>query len=229
MLKQVQHDEINMYLFQFATTTETGLTLPKTAIDLAGTAATSTESLVINVGDAITNFNNLVAGFDFSQPTWDLFIILFFLVSALVYGLILGRDRIVLMLISVYMGLAVLRSTPFIDQLIPERYGPNNIFMFKISLFIGVFVILFFFLSRSSVLRTLAKNDAPGGWIQVIIFSMLQVGLLISITLSFISPEYHNQLSNFTREWFLGPQAEFFWIIAPIIAMALLGRGSDKD
>jgi len=203
-----------MFLFQAATTTD---------------AVSSSTSMIINVGDAITDFNNLVANFDFTTPTWDLFIILFFLVSALMYGLVLGRDRIVLMLISIYMGLAVLRSSPFLDQLIPEDYGPNNIFIFKISLFIGVFVILFFFLSRSSVLRTLAKNDAPGGWIQVIIFSMLQVGLLISITLSFVSPEYRGQLSDFTREWFLGPQAEFFWIIAPIVAIALLGRGGDKD
>lgn len=190
--------------------------------------ATST-SMMINVGEVISNFNNLVANFDFTTPTWDLFIILFFLVSALMYGLVLGRDRIVLMLISIYMGLAVLRSSPFIDQLIPENYGPNNVFIFKLSLFIGVFVILFFFLSRSSVLRALAKSNASGGWLQIIVFSVLQVGLLISITLSFISPEYRDQLSNFVREWFLGPQAEFFWIIAPIIAMALLGRCDDKD
>ena len=216
-----------MYLFQFATTTETGLTLPGSTIELADTAAATSTDMVINVGEAITNFNNLVANFDFSNPTWDLFIILFFLVSSLVYGLILGRDRIVLMLISVYIGLAVLRSSTFLEELIPETYGPNNIFIFKISVFIGVFVILFFFLSRSSVLRTLAKNDAPGSWIQIIIFSMLQVGLLISITLSFISPEYHDQLSSFTKEWFVGSNAEFFWIIAPIIAMALLGRGSE--
>ncbi|MBU2575568.1 hypothetical protein KKF64_00515 [Patescibacteria group bacterium] len=203
-----------MFLLQAATTTD---------------AVSTSTSMVINVGEAIANFNNLIANFDFTKPTWDLFIILFFLVSSLIYGLILGRDRIILMLISVYIGLAVLRSSPFIDQLIPQDYGPNNVFIFKISLFIGVFVILFFFLSRSSVLRTLAKSETSGGWLQVIVFSMLQVGLLISITLSFISPEYHDQLSNFTREWFLGPQAEFFWIISPIIAMALLGRGGDKE
>jgi len=205
-----------MFLFQVATTT-----------DVVSTSTPA--SMVINIGEVISNFNNLVADFNFTEPTWDLFIILFFLVSSLVYGLILGRDRIILMLISVYIGLAVLRSSPFLDELIPKDYGPNNVFIFKILLFIGVFVVLFFFLSRSSILRTLAKSNSSGGWLQVIIFSMLQVGLLISITLSFISPEYHDQLSNFTREWFLGPQAEFFWIIAPIIAMALLGRGDDTE
>ena len=206
----IQHDGNKiMYLLQIATTTDL-------------TATTTAASL--NIGSMLNNLNSTIAGFDFSVPTWDLFIILFFLVSALVYGLILGRDRIILMLISVYIGLAVLRSNPFLEQIIPKHYGPNNIFVFKISLFIGVFVVLFFFLSRSSVLRALAKSDAPGGWLQVIVFSVLQVGLLISITLSFVSPEYYGQLSKFSKDFFLGPEAEFFWIIAPILAMAFLGR-----
>ncbi|PIP67167.1 MAG: hypothetical protein CO042_04890 [Parcubacteria group bacterium CG_4_9_14_0_2_um_filter_41_8] len=220
-----------MYLLQFATTTDLTATIGgfDSAVTSAATSTSTTTSRIFNIGEALGNLNSIIAGFDFSVPTWDLFIILFFLLSALVYGLILGRDRIILMLISIYIGLAVLRSSPFLDQLIPKDYGPNNVFLFKISLFIGVFVVLFFFLSRSSVLKTLAKNDAPGGWLEVIVFSLLQVGLLISITLSFISPEYYNQLSSFTRNWFLGPEAEFFWIVAPIVAMALLGRGNSDD
>jgi len=37
----------------------------------------------------------------------DLFIILFFVIAAFLYGFSLGRDRIVAILVSIYMGLAV--------------------------------------------------------------------------------------------------------------------------
>ena len=186
-------------------------------------AAASTTS-----SDALATVNSYISGVDFANPTWDLFIILFFIVSAFIYGMTLGRDRVILILISVYMGLAVIHAAPFLDALEPATYGPNNVFAFRITIFLALFVLLFFLLSRSALLRTLAKSDAPGALWQVVLFSVLHVGLLISITLSFIPEEFHNQLSEATRQWFIGEQAEFFWIIAPIAAMALI-RDSDDD
>jgi len=178
--------------------------------------------------DALATVNGYIAGINFANPTWDLVIILFFIIAAFIYGLTLGRDRIILILISIYMGLAIIGAAPFLDQLTPTEYGPNNIFVFRIVVFLLLFVALFFLLSRSTILRALAKSDAPGAWWQVIIFSLLHVGLLISITLSFIPPEFRNALSPLTRQWFIGEQAEFFWILAPVVAMALV-RDSGEE
>ncbi|MBI2636576.1 MAG: hypothetical protein HYW81_00040 [Parcubacteria group bacterium] len=168
-----------------------------------------------------------VTSFNFQSPTWDMFIILFFLVASFVYGLTLGRDRIIMILITVYITLAVVGVAPFMDELIPPDANPNNVFMYKIVLFLGVFVALFFLLSRSAILRALARSDAPGEWWQIVVFSILHVGLLISITLSFIPEEYYGQLSQMTRDWFVGEGAVFFWVIAPVAAMTLVGGGKD--
>jgi hypothetical protein len=197
-----------MYLLQAATTTATS-TYPQ-------------------LGDALSSINTSIADFNFQNPTWDLFIILFFVVSAFVYGLTLGRDRIILILIAVYIALAIIGAMPFIDDVVIGDFGDDNIFISNIVLFLITFVALFFLLSRSALLRALARSDAPGAWWQIIVFSLLHVGLLISITLSFIPEQHYTELSSFTRDWFVGPQAEFFWIIAPIAALALVSGEKDK-
>src|SRR3989338_3566109 len=111
--------------------------------------------------DVMNNINAWLSGINFTEPTWDLFIILFFIVAAFIYGLTLGRERIIIILVAVYMSLAAINAAPFLDQLAPTEYGPNNIFAFKISIFLGTFVVLFFLLSRNTLLRALTKSEAP--------------------------------------------------------------------
>ena len=82
---------------------------------------------------------------DFSTPSWDVFLLLFFLIGSLLYGLTLGRDRIVVIMVSIYMGLAVVTNAPYIRD-ISATVSVNDYAM-KVGAFLGVFVLLFFFLS----------------------------------------------------------------------------------
>lgn len=177
-----------------------------------------------NVGGEVGKF---FQSLDWSKPTWDLFIILFFVIAAFLYGLSLGRERIIAILVSIYMGLAVVDTIPFITKKIQE-FGLNQLFVFKITTFIAVFVLLFFLLSRSAIMNTLVKGgDSRGPWWQAVLFSFLHVGLLISIALSYLPPESLNSFAPLTRVVFASQGAQFFWIVGPIIAM-VLSRSKDK-
>jgi|TARA_B100001971_G_C17953543_1_gene413782 hypothetical protein len=182
---------------------------------------------MVDSSQAIETVNSFIAGINFNEPTWDLFIILFLILGAFMYGLTLGRDRIILVLISTYMALAVMNAAPFLDQFAPVDYGPNNVFTFRIIVFLGVFIILFVLLSRSSLMRSLGRSESRGAWWQVIVFSVMHIGLMVSIILKLVPVEFHEQLSPITRQWFTGQQAEFFWLIGPIIALAFAGGGDD--
>lgn len=160
-------------------------------------------------------------------PSWDLFIVLFFAVSALGYGFSLGRDRLIVMLVSVYMALAVVSYAPFIKSLNTEINIATSLFAFKISTFLSVFLIIFFFLSRSAILRSLGTG-APGAWWQVLLFSVLHAGLLVSIVISFLSPEMQGALSEPTRQIFGSEFGRFLWITLPIFAMVGLESGAKK-
>lgn len=162
---------------------------------------------------------------NFQHPTWDTFLFVFFLIAAFLYGISLGRDRIIVILISIYMALAVVTAVP--DFVLHVTFNEN--FAFQITAFISVFIVLFFLLSRSALLNTLGEGRHRGGIMEVIVFSFLHVGLLISIAMGFLPESFiHNfsttTISIFTNEW-----SKFLWIIAPIVAMVVLGKREEED
>ncbi|HTM69136.1 MAG TPA: hypothetical protein VL426_07675 [Candidatus Binatia bacterium] len=157
---------------------------------------------------------------NWASPSWDLFIVLFFLVTVFLYGMSLGRDRIIVILVSIYMALAVVSNAPILGKL-DATVNLGQFFAFRVTTFLGVFVLLFFLLSRSALLKTFGSL-ASGSWWQVFLFSVFHVGLLVSITLSFLPPEAITHLAPVTRTIFASDAGRFFWIIAPIFGMALL-------
>lgn len=122
------------------------------------------------------------------------------------------------------MALAVVGNAPIINQ-INLAFNINESVVLKISFFLGVFVVLFFLLSRSALLKTIGENNASGRWWQVILFSILQIGLLISITMSFLPNDILFSFSQFTRDFFVSDIGKSAWLIAPIVVMALGPKG----
>ena len=170
---------------------------------------------------------------DWTRPTWDLFIVIFFIVAAFLYGLSLGKDRIIIILVSIYMSLAIVEHAPFLNSAWLQDWinnAINQFFVFQISAFVLLFVALFLIITRSALVKTIASSDTAGSWWQVLIFSILHVGLLVSIILSYLPKEAaHSVLAPLTKQLFTTDGAQSFWIIGPVIAMVVLkGTGSKK-
>jgi len=181
--------------------------------------------------EATAQSTSLLGAVDWSQPSWDLFIILFFVIAAFLYGLSLGRDRIIVILVSIYMSLAVATNAPFLRDIgFQENINNtlNSLFFVKISMFLFVFILLFFLLSRSALLKTIGTSDDSGRWWHVILFSFLHVGLIISIVLSFLPPDAVNNLSPLMRQIFTSDIGRFIWIVGPILAMIVIRGKSEK-
>ncbi len=157
---------------------------------------------------------------DLAKPSWDLFLLLFFIIGALLYGLSLGRDRIVVIMVSIYMGLAVVTNAPYIRQW-SAAVSVNNV-AFQISTFLGIFLLLFFLLSRNALIRSFESNNL-GGIFHTVIFSILHVGLLISVGLSFLPPSALDHFSAQSQMLFHSDPARFAWLTAPIAAMMIFG------
>ncbi|MFH1099182.1 MAG: hypothetical protein V1723_04695 [Candidatus Uhrbacteria bacterium] len=176
--------------------------------------------------DMLQNIAALFNQINFSSPSWDLFILLFFVVFAFLYGVSLGRDRILIIIVSIYMALAVVYTAPLFRVLegstLQVAVGPY--FAFRVTFFLGVFLLTFFFLSRSALMGTLGGLDMSGPLWQVVLFSVLHVGLLISVTLSFLPPVVTTQFAPITRTIFLSDVGRFAWVILPIVAM-VVARG----
>ena len=166
---------------------------------------------------------------NWATPTWDLFIVLLFIIGVFLYGFSLGKERVIVILVSIYMALAVINSAPYFDRLVGKdisvNIGPN--FAFKVTLFLGIFIALFFLLSRSALSRVFGGSSA-GSWWQVILFSFLHIGLLISVILSFLPTEAAKHLLPISRQIFMSDLGRFIWIVAPIVAMILF-KGREES
>ncbi|MBT5807792.1 hypothetical protein HOI18_00785 [Candidatus Uhrbacteria bacterium] len=169
-----------------------------------------------------------IANVNWLQPSWDLFIVLFFVVASFIYGISLGRDRIIVILVAIYMALAIVNYIPFISEF-NASVSVNDAFALRVSVFLGVFIMLFFFLSHSALIRNLGHKESQGGIIQVMIFSFLHVGLLISVTLSFFPIDLANVLSPITQSIFVSEIAKGVWVTMPVIMMAIFGRVERRD
>ncbi|MBI5404969.1 MAG: hypothetical protein HY976_01955 [Candidatus Kerfeldbacteria bacterium] len=184
--------------------------------------------LALDIANASTSAKSLVANVNWAQPSWDLFIVLFFIIAGFLYGLSLGRDRVIVILVSIYMALAVVNTAPYIGNLAAD-VGIANVFVFRISAFVAVFVALFLLLARSALLQTVASADERGTWWQVMLFSFLHVGLLISIVLSFLPDGAATHLAPVTQKMFTSDTGRFLWIVGPILMMILIkGGAADK-
>ncbi|MFA5996069.1 MAG: hypothetical protein WCW27_03985 [Patescibacteria group bacterium] len=204
-----------------ATTTATG--------EIQNTNTNTNTALVTNVNvntntvtESATVLSDTIKELNLNNPSWDMFLVGFFVVGAGLYGLSLGKDRIISIMISIYMALAVVAALP---QFV-LNVKINSSFTVQITAFFAVFVVLFFFLSRQAVLNSLAPSS-HGKWWQVIIFSFLHVGLLLSVTLSYLPPQLLTKFSELSRFIFTGEWPRFAWIIAPILAMIFLGKNKE--
>lgn len=169
-----------------------------------------------------------ITSLNWANPTWDIFILLFFVVGALLYGLSLGRDRVIVILVGIYMALAVVTNAPALSA-VNVALNVNENYVMRISLFLGIFVVVFFLLSRSALLKTIGGSNAPGSWWQTIVFSILQVGLLISVTLSFLPKEMTQGLTQVTKDIFMSDRGRSAWLVLPIVFMIFAPKHKDRD
>ncbi len=186
---------------------------PTLVVPASDTAASAAAVATVDVVEQLSRVN-------WASPSWDLFIVLFFLVTVFLYGMTMGRDRIIVILVSIYMALAVISNAPFLGQFHAD-INISQYFALKVTTFLGIFVLLFFLLSRSALLKTFG-GMANGSWWQVFLFSVFHVGLLVSITLSFVPAEAIGNLAPVTQMLFASDGGKFFWVVSPIIAMVLI-------
>lgn len=162
-----------------------------------------------------------VKSLDLAAPSWDLFLVLLFAIGSLVYGLTLGRDRIVVIMVSMYIGLAVVTNAPYLQTLTASLQVNQT--SFRIGAFLGVFLLLFFMLSRNALIKSLEVTNL-GGLGQTLLFSVLHVGLLISLVLSFLPAEALGHFSGQIRTVFVSDVARLAWLVTPVAAMMIFGN-----
>lgn len=170
----------------------------------------------------LNHANQLVQNFNWHNPSWDLFIFLFWAVAAIFYAFAAGRGRVISLLMSLYIAKLLVLQAPWLALAIHQQLPSGLASIQQLVSFLIIFIILFILLSRYAF-RTSADGRHFGSIIFTLIFAVLQIGLLINTILNYLSPT-SGTFSQLISLIFISNTANFIWLILPLLYLIILGR-----
>ena len=173
---------------------------------------------IMSVSDA----NNLVHNFNWHNPSWDLFIFLFWAVASIMYAFAAGRGRAISLLMSLYIAKLLVLQAPWLTNAINGKFPSALLSLQQLVSFLVIFILAFVLLSRYAF-RTSLDSRHLGSVPFTMAFSFLQVGLLINTILSYLAIAGRT-FSPLVTLIFVSDVANFLWTIAPLTLLILLGR-----
>ncbi|MDD2753685.1 MAG: hypothetical protein PHT44_03700 [Candidatus Portnoybacteria bacterium] len=159
--------------------------------------------------------------------SWDWLSALVFLAVALAYGLFMGRNRLVAMMLGAYFSFLLTRAIPWKElSWLGLKAAPVS--TTQIFIFLALVLGFYFAIPHSSLRHTMRLGGkGSGAWWQILILSVLQIGLILSMIIAFLPAKVTAGLSPLAQIIFVGPWPYFMWLLAPILAiMFLRGRQS---
>ncbi|MBI2634971.1 MAG: hypothetical protein HYW79_00245 [Parcubacteria group bacterium] len=156
-----------------------------------------------------------------SDPTWDILLLLFFFATVFIYGLVVGRNRIIVLLLASYPAALINSHVPFYGRFLNNLNIYQGLFIRAFSFFILTFFI-FWILSNLGFSRK-EINKKTG---QILFLSFLNVGLWASIIFGYaldLNTEAL-KLAPLTKLLFGFDTAQFIWFIIPIFVLYWLER-----
>ena len=161
-------------------------------------------------------------------PTWDLGLVIFLFILILFYEISSGKSRFLLTLLSTYFSFVIINLFPFWEWL-EEATEIKEIFYLEILSFLGLTFLFTFLLSRSILgsFFTFTKRRI-GHFFQTFLFSILQTGLLSSISFSFLPEKYYINISPLVFGIFLEDFSRFLWILLPIVALVVVRKKRER-
>lgn len=173
---------------------------------------------------SVNETTELVRAFNWNSPSWDLFIFLFWAVASVVYAFTAGRGRIISILISLYIAKLLVLEAPFLSrsifQTLPESFAAFQ----QLGTFLILFLFLFVFLARLAFRTSTDHRHIITAVFYGLVFSILQIGLLVNTILTFTTQNFKDNLSPLIQTIFVKDPASFVWLILPLAYLMLVGR-----
>ena len=155
------------------------------------------------------------------SPTLDLIVTLLLIIVAFLIGLALKRNKIIILLISIYIAIAVINFFPFGDVF--SRPKINEDFVYPVGIFITAVFFFFIFLSNSGLKKAFSKTG-DNSVFQIILFSLFYIGLTLSVCLSFFPADLVEEFNPIIKLLFMAKLSRFLWAIAPVFGVIFLKR-----
>lgn len=167
-----------------------------------------------------------------SSSSLDVLVLVMFIIIFLLSIFFLPYGKIINNIISIYVTSALIEgvtsSRKLIDQ-ISKSNDPNySVKMILLGiLIIGIFVVVSWGVSmRGNHIEH--NTNWLSDWWKVLLVSFAQVGLLVSIVLSYLDSLLASQISWSIRKIFIGEISKIFWFLLPIAVLIIVSKLGDK-
>jgi len=148
-------------------------------------------------------------------------LILVFLAGGAAFGIVLGKNRLGLIILSAYLSLIITKFIPWKVFLGTEGTADVNM---QIFLFFAIILAIFFVAPHSGLSGTLRISGRGSSkfW-QVAILGVLELGFLTSVVISFLSLGIQSDLGQL-GQFFADPLAQFLWLVLPLVGIMVLKK-----
>ncbi len=134
----------------------------------------------------------------------------------------LGRDRLALTTIAIYISLALVNAAPFVGhEFAANVHFADYTIDVKVVAFLGLLVLVMFLLARGALFRSLLSNNSGGGFLQSVFLSFVHTGLIVAIAINYMPVVAVNNFSPVIKDIFYGQWQLFLWLLAPIVIMII--------
>ena len=160
---------------------------------------------------------------NFSNPAPYFLILVFLFLAVFFYGMRSGRGRIVLLLLSLYIAIVLTNFFPYENQLV-INFDVKEPFFLKAVLFLITVLVSFNLLLHSSLRSLAVREHGKNPILQILVLTVLTVGIFVSSLTTFLPQEYLNNLNHPIFKYFTTQNAQFWWGLAGIVFLALIRR-----
>lgn len=148
------------------------------------------------------------------QLTQDVSLLIVVALVSFVFGMFIGRYKLITILINIYVSFAVM-------MVVPEQYLAD--YLYQLIFFLAGVIILTLVSKR--LFEIYISGSGSGFLWRVFAMSFLEVIFLISIILSIIPKKVAlSYVSPTAFEYLASPNASLFWMIAPMAFMFFIHK-----
>jgi len=183
-------------------------------------AALKLNNVALAAGSSVANEG---AKSIFTNPTWDVLIIVIFIAASFFYALLFGKNRVILGILVSYFTFSLWQVLPIFK--ISQNIGEGEGFALKIALFFALYTFIFVLSGKSSVVPGFKiRKEKFTVMAKTFLFSFLQIGFFLNIIFSFLPVKGNFEISPIINFLFYSDYSSVFWVAMPIIAIIVLRR-----
>jgi len=161
---------------------------------------------------------NQLANLGLNITSWEMVILLFLIGGGFLLGLLLGRNRVFLILLSSYISFALMTVIPF-KKIFPSLIDEEENFVVLIVIFLVLIGIIYFLLSRS--LRKSLRGAANKSLFQVFFLTIFFIGIVLCVIFTFFPEDLIKAFSPIILEFFNTSTARILWLVIPLIFVGI--------